>query len=167
MIGAAMLSLPLTFLLLAAPAEAGYGAFDARLPAGTRCLIDLRALHPTQMALGLQEIRMRAVRLLGMKPRKQERYLRGKEIPVVIGPGGVPTIVDHHHLVRLLMDTNLRSQAYAIVRANWSDLPPDAFWKRMGENNWVFLYDEHGQGPLSPAALPKSVADMKDDPTVP
>jgi hypothetical protein len=72
--------------------------------------------------------------------------------------------VDRHHLVRLLLDTNLRAQAYAIVSANWSDLPPEVFWKRMGESHWVYLDDEHGKGPLSPTALPKSVADLKDDP---
>jgi hypothetical protein len=161
-----MLTLALAFSFLAAHGGAGdgYGTFHARLQPGARCLIDVRSLRPTQIAVGLGEIRMRAERVLRMKPQKQERYLRGKEVPVVIGPGGEPFIVDHHHLARLLLDSKLRSQVYAVVRANWSDLPPDEFWKRMRENHWVYLYDEHGQGPLSPSALPKSVTDLKDDP---
>lgn len=160
-----MLILALAFLSLAAHVGAGAGfvAFQAHLPAGARCLIDVPLLHPTQIAVGMGEVRMRGVRLLGMKAKKQDSYLRSKEVPVVIGPGGVPFIVDRHHLVRLLLDTNLRSQAYAIVRANWRDLSPDEFWKRMRENHWVYLYDERGKGPLSPADLPTSVAGLKDD----
>jgi hypothetical protein len=166
MIGAAMLSLTIATLLMTSPTggAANYVAFDARLQAGVHCLVDVRALHPTQLAVGLQEIRMRAARLLAMKAHKQEKYLRSKEVPVVIGPGGVPYIVDRHHLVRLLLDTNLRAQAYAIVSANWSNLPPEIFWKRMSETHWLYLFDEHGKGPLATAALPKSVADLKDDP---
>jgi hypothetical protein len=161
-----MLSLALAFLLLAAHpgAEGGYVAFSPQLPAGTRCLIDVQLLHPTQIAVGLYEIRLRAERVRRMKPNKQERYLRDKEVPVVIGPGGVPFILDHHHLARLLLDTGLRSRAYAVVRANWNALPPDEFWKRMQENHWVYPYDENGKGPLPPTALPKTVGELKDDP---
>jgi hypothetical protein len=161
-----MLILALAFFSLAARsgADAGFVAFQAHLPAGTRCLVDVQSLHPTQIAVGLAEVRMRAARLLGMKAKKQESTLRSKEVPVVIGPGGVPFIVDRHHLVRLLLDTNLRSQAYALVRANWRDLSLDEFWKRMRENHWVYLYDERGQGPRSPADLPENVAGLKDDP---
>jgi hypothetical protein len=160
-----MLTLMFAFLLAGqSGAGAGQGTFHPRLQADARCLVDVRSLHPTQISVGLGEVRLRAARLQAMKPDKQERYLREKEVPVVIGPGGVPFIVDRHHLVRLLLDTNLRSQAYAVVRANWSDLPPEAFWLRMRERHWVYLFDERGQGPLSPNALPKSVADLKDDP---
>lgn len=158
--------LALAFLSLAARsgADAGFVGFQAHLPAGARSLVDVQSLHPTQFAVGMGEVRMRAARLLGMKVKKRESYLRSKEVPVVIGPGGVPFIVDRHHLVRLLLDTKLRSQAYAVVRANWRDLAPDEFWKRLRENHWVYLYDERGQGPLSPSDLPKSVAGLKDDP---
>jgi hypothetical protein len=158
-----MLSLTLAVLLLAGP-NADYVAFDGHLQPSAHCLIDVGSLHPTQIAVGLREISLRAERVRRMRPDKQERYFRGKEVPVVIGPGGVPFIVDHHHLARLLLDTGLRSHVYAVVRANWSTLPGDEFWKRMRENNWVYLYDEHGAGPLSPAALPKSLAELKDDP---
>lgn len=160
-----MLTLALAFVLLAAhPADGGYATFSAQLPAGSRCLIDVHLLHPTQLAVGLHEIRLRAERVRRMKPDKQERYLRSKEVPVVIGPGGVPFILDHHHLARLLLDTGLRAHAYAIVRANWGALPPEEFWKRMGENHWFYPYDENGKGPLPPTALPKTVAELKDDP---
>lgn len=145
-------------------ADGAYGAFSPDLPEGSRCLVAINQLRPTQFAVGMEEVRRRFGHVLHMKAAKQERYLREREVPVVVGPGGEPYIIDHHHLARILWDSGLRSTVYAIVRANWRGLSLPAFWKRMQENGWVYPYDADGKGPRPHADLPRTIGELRDDP---
>ena len=139
-------------------------AFRPELPTGTLCRIEVALLHPTQFAVGAKEAEMRAGRVGTMKPDKLERYLRGKIAPVVVGPGGVPYLLDHHHLALLLTKTGASRTMYANIRENWRELSGPEFWTRMKERNWAWLFDENGRGPLDPAQLPPSMAGLRDDP---
>jgi hypothetical protein len=141
-----------------------YRPFSAGLPERSRCLVELKQLRPTQFAVGMEEVRRRFGHVLRMKPGKQDRYLRERAIPVVVGPGGETYIIDHHHLARLLWDSGLRSTVYANVRANWSDLSLPEFWKRMEEHGWVYPYDADGKGPRPTAELPRTIGELRDDP---
>ena len=50
------------------------------------------------------------------------------------------------------------------MEANWRDLSKEEFWKKMKEHGWVYLYDNHGRGPLDPEKLPRTVTELSDDP---
>ena len=129
--------------------------------AGDRCVVDLKALHPTQLAIGTRAVEPRASDIARKTPDERDWLLRQKRVPVVVAPGGKLYLVDGHHLVRALMLDGI-DRTYASVKANLSS--SDDFWGTMTRNGWVLLCDENGRGPREPSALPESVADLKDDP---
>lgn len=147
-------------LAVAAPAEV-YVPFRADLPAGTAYTIDARALHPTQFALGFREVRHKAAIISRKDAAGLVAYLKRKNVPVVIGPGGVPYLTDGHHTMRALLESTQTD--YGHIIANWSDLPFDAFWARMRATNSTYLNDAEGRGPLDPALLPDSLLAMQSN----
>ena len=142
-----------------------YVEFATNLPAGTKCVVDVRMLRPTQFAVGMKEVHMRVEKLKAKDLKAAlNRYLLKKIMPIVIGPGGIPYVLDHHHLARVLLEAGCRTTLYAEVRENCSQLTESEFWKMLKKKNWVFLYDEVGRGPLDTAQLPKTIGELRDDP---
>jgi len=90
-------------------------------------------------------------------------YQRKHPEPTVKGPGGALFITDHHHLARAMADRGIETTFCQLV-ADYSDLDPGAFWVKMAEQHWVYLYDENGVGPHGPVDLPATVEGLKDDP---
>lgn len=139
--------------------------------AGEIYKLHLNDLSPTQFAVGKAEIQVRARRLrkkFKQNPGKLHDYLRVRPIPVVIKNEKFH-LVDHHHLARGLYDAlhetlGKKICAYVKVLANASTLGDTYFWKNMYQENWVYLFDESGGGPQSPAALPAHIKDLKFDP---
>jgi len=142
---------------------ADYPPYQPALPKDAVCEVKLALLHPTQFCVGEREVRARAGKLLGKKDRKVDQYLDNHIMPIVIGPKGVPYIVDHHHLAKALQESKVRDSMPAQVLANYSALDPDTFWKKMQEQKWVYPY-RRGEGPLSVASLPATLGQMIDDP---
>jgi len=138
--------------------------FDPSLPAGSRCVVDVTLLHPTQCSLGLKEVELRASKLRKLDSDKLAEYLGKRIAPIVIGPGGAVYLLDHHHLARAILLSGVKKTLYAEVKENWSGLPEDQFWAKMQERRWVYLYDEAGKGPLTPSHLPQTIEAMRDDP---
>ena len=68
--------------------------------AGKEILID--DLRPTQLTLGLEDVKKRAKKMSLLEPNELARLIEKKSIPYVIGPQGESYIVDHHHLCRAL-----------------------------------------------------------------
>jgi hypothetical protein len=75
-------------------------------------------------------------------------------------------------VTKALWDAKLSKTVNAKVIENWSDAGPE-FWKRMKEHvdettkepvPLVYLYDENGNPLPGPETLPKTIADLKDDP---
>ena len=137
------------------------GACTCASKVGDQCVVDVKVLHPTQLAVGMLEVERKAKDIREKTKAKREAYLRKKAVPVVIGPAGTLYLVDHHHLVRALMVDGI-DRTYAVVRGNL--VSSADFWGAMKAKGWVFLCDENGRGPRDPSTLPTSVADMKDDP---
>ncbi|CAN5640855.1 ParB-like protein [soil metagenome] len=140
-----------------------YAPYQPTLGKDAICEVKLSALHPTQFCVGEREVRARAEKLLGKKARKLDKYLDEHIMPLVIGPKGVPYIVDHHHLAKALQESKVRDSLPAQVLANYSNLDTEAFWKKMREQKWVYPY-QRGAGPLSVATLPETLTQMTDDP---
>jgi hypothetical protein len=155
----------LIFLCLAGrPAAAEDVTFAPTLPAKTLCEVDLNALHPTQFALGMKEVEIRAGILHHKTPEELAIYLRKHRIPLVIGPEGVPYLIDGQHMARAVLVAGIKSPLPAEVITNLSSLSVTDFWDKMKAEHWTYLFDETGKGPLPAANLPASVAAMHDDP---
>lgn len=143
---------------------ADYAAFSPDLPAGSRYAIDARKLHPTQFSLGLREV----VAKTGVINRKTSdqlaAYLKEKDVPVVVGPGGTPYMTDGHHTIRALLESqHAQKTVYGHILANWAHLPPAEFWAAMQARNFTYLQDRQGRGPLAPETLPASLLEMQSD----
>jgi len=145
--------------------EETYVPFRPDLPAGAAYTIDARALHPTQFALGFREVRHKAKAISQKDAAALIVYLKKKNVPVVIGPDGVPYMTDGHHTMRALIESSQPDKTtYGHIIANWSDLAPAAFWEKMHATNNTYLNDAEGRGPQDPATLPDNLLAMQSNP---
>ncbi len=155
-------------LFQAAPARAAsahYAPFDPAMAAGAAYRIDARRLHPTQFCLGLREVAYKAALMNRMSAAEQVAFLKHKDVPVVIGPGGIPYLSDGHHTIRALLESRWPEKTvYGHILANWSGLDEAAFWDRMRAHHYAYLFDAAGRGPLDPSGLPESLLHMQSDP---
>ena len=126
------------FALFPAPASAG--GQDRVF----KCMI--AELHPTQLAVGMAEVREKEHKLSKMDAIKLEKYKEANPEPTAKGPGGALYIIDHHHLALALFNIGVR-ETYCAQAADYSGLETSAFWGRMEDNKWVYAYDEYGGGP--------------------
>ena len=126
-----------------------------------KCKID--ELHPTQLAVGMEEVKEKEHKFKKMDGNELEKYEQDNPEPTVAGPGGTLYIIDHHHLARALMDIGV-NKTYCTQEADYSRLMPPAFWKKMEEAKWVYTYDEFGNGPRPYSEIPATVGGLKDDP---
>jgi hypothetical protein len=143
---------------------AGDAAFDPNLPAHSMCTVEIAILRPTQSAVGMKEVEIRAKKIGKMTAKELEHYLRKHMAPIAIGPGGVPYLLDHQHLARALLQAHAGKNLYAEVKENWSKLPEPEFWAKMQAHDWVYLHDETGNPLSDPTRLPRTIGNMRDDP---
>jgi 3-phytase len=142
-----------------------YAPFRPDLPAGAAYALDAGELHPTQLCLGWREVVYKRELLEAKTPAELAAYLKEKDVPVVIGPGGVPYLTDGHHTMRALLESDVADKtAYGHILANWSALEPAAFWEQMVANNYSYLKDAKGQGPQPASVLPASLRGLQLDP---
>ena len=95
--------------------------------------------------------------------KKKQADLLGKHmIPVVYGPDARYYVIDHHHLGRALLDEGVKEVLVTVV-GDLRMVEREAFWGVMDNKRWVYPYDAKGER-RSFRDLPKSVADLKDDP---
>lgn len=141
-----------------------YQPFRADLAAGSAYSIDARKLHPTQFSLGLREVAAKTAVIDAKDAAALEAYLKKKDVPVVIGPGGVPYLTDGHHTLRALIESRQADKtAFGHVLANWSELDATTFWARMAERRFVYLKDREGR-PAEAASLPETLLKMQHNP---
>ena len=138
--------------------------FDPAMPPGTSCQVAIEKVHPTQFAVGYWEVKQRAANIARHGPGRLEIYEEEHLALLVVGPGGVPYLVDGHHLCLAMLKAGRGTTVEARVVANWRDLPVAEFWSKMRETNYVYPYDNHGRGPLEVEKLPKKVTELTDDP---
>ena len=112
-------------------------------------ILDLR---PTQMTVGMHEVKAKRKRWRAAGSKKAEKFLGRHMIPVIHGPKDRYYITDHLHLVR----------AAITVIANLSKLDIDTFWYVMDHHDWTHPFVEDRRRPYSD--LPKSVDKLIDDP---
>ena len=122
----------------------------------------LRQLLPTQLTVGMIEVREKAKHLAALKPKDQQAFLADHAMPVVSGPGGRHYITDHHHLARAALDAGIDS-GFLSLQADLSSCRVDEFWREMDRNLWVHPLDENGvrhHYSLIPTELKKLIDDV-------
>lgn len=122
---------------------------------------DVCKLHPTQITVGLLEVKDRRRQLESLKKHEQRDFLAAHPIPAVLGLEGKLFITDHHHLARAARDLEIE-QAFFLTEADLSSHDPDDFWQAMASESWVHPYDEHGV--LRPYhEIPRHLEGLRDD----
>jgi hypothetical protein len=121
-------------------------------------ILDLR---PTQMTVGLREVKAKRQHWREEATKKGEEFLGKHMIPVILGPKGRHYVIDHHHLARALHDEGVKNVAVTVI-ANLSKLDHDSFWFVMDNHDWTHPFVDGRRRPFDD--LPKSVDKLIDDP---
>jgi len=125
--------------------------------------VPILSLRPTQMTVGMREVKEKRQRWREHKSKKKQAELLGKHmIPVVHGPDEHYYVVDHHHLARALHEEGIKDILVSLI-GDLTMVGRDAFWGVMDNKRWVYPYDAKGERRHF-KDLPKSIADLKDDP---
>jgi hypothetical protein len=125
--------------------------------------IPVLSLRPTQMTVGMREVKEKRKRWREHKSKKKQAELLGKHmIPVVLGPDQHYYVVDHHHLALSLHDEGVKDILVTVI-GDLTMVERDAFWGVMDNKRWVYPYDAKGERRHF-SELPKSVTELKDDP---
>ena len=120
------------------------------------------SLHPTQITVGMREVKEKRKRWREHNRKKQSELLGKHMIPVVLGPNDRHYVIDHHHLARALHDEGVKDVLVNVI-ADLSMVDRDAFWGVLDNKRWVYPYDAKGERRHF-SEVPKTVADLKDDP---
>jgi hypothetical protein len=125
--------------------------------------IPILSLRPTQMTVGMREVKEKRQRWRAHKSTKKQAKLLGKHmIPVVLGPDQRHYVVDHHHLARALHDEGVTDILVTVI-ADLRMVDRDAFWGVLDNRRWVYPYNAKGER-CHFRDIPKSITDLKDDP---
>ena len=125
--------------------------------------VPILELRPTQMTVGMREVKEKRQRWREHKSKKKQEELLGKHmIPVVVGPDKRFYVVDHHHLARALHDEGVADILVTVI-GDLTMVERDAFWGVMDNKRWVYPYDAKGERRHF-KDLPKTITELKDDP---
>src|ERR1700759_3651416 len=125
--------------------------------------VPILSLRPTQMTVGMREVKEKRKRWREHKSEKKKAELLGRHmIPVVHGPDERYYVVDHHHLARALHEEGVKDVLVTLI-GDLTMVERDAFWGVMDNKRWVYPYDVKGERRHF-IELQKSIKDLKDDP---
>ena len=98
-------------------------------------------LHPTQLAVGFQQVNLKARKMEKKTNNELKEYVQTHEVPVIVGPHNKYYIIDHHHLCCAAYKI-LLNEVYIKIVENWSE--DTDFWNKMHEKKYIWLYDSNG-----------------------
>jgi len=124
--------------------------------------VEIVTLRPTQITVGMREVNEKRKRWRKNPDNKKSELLGRHMIPVIFGPKDRYYVIDHHHLARALHDEGEKLVLVTVVKYLRS-LDIDAFWTVLDHHSWAHPYDAEGLR-RNYKAIPKTVADLKDDP---
>ncbi|MFM7267800.1 MAG: ParB-like protein [Cyanobium sp.] len=135
-------------------------------PAAASDLLEVAVadLHPTQLCVGLAEVRSRQVDFSQETSAQRRRYLGGKPVPLVRNPEGRLWMMDRHHRLRALVEIDPQAIAFGYVVLESSGTDRLAVLAELQERGWLYLYDGRGQGPQPAQAMAERLQDLQDDP---
>lgn len=121
-------------------------------------------LHPTQITVGLEEVKRKRESWKGKSVKKIAKDL-GKDshmIPTVLGPDGVHYVTDHHHLARALYDAEI-TKVLCTVEHDFSMLDLETFWFNLDNRHLMHPFDENGRR-RGYKDIPDKISQLVDDP---
>lgn len=124
--------------------------------------VEIGALRPTQMTIGLREVDRKRTEWRKRADRDGPDFLGRHMIPAVIGPKRLYYLIDHHHLVRALHDEGVSHVLVSVV-ADLGHLKKGAFWTFMDNKNWLHPFDADGRR-RPHGRIPRKIAALDDDP---
>ena len=124
--------------------------------------VDIADLRPTQITVGMREVRAKQKGWREKKGKKGGEFLGKHMIPVILGPGDRHYVIDHHHLARALHEEGVKNVLVTVV-ANLSMVDRDTFWTFLDNRSWMHPFDDKGRR-RHYKDIPKSVRDLVDDP---
>src|SRR6202171_918902 len=78
--------------------------------------IPILSLRPTQMTVGMREVKEKRKRWREHKSKKKQAELLGKHmIPVVLGPDKRHYVIDHHHLALSLHEEGVEDILVTVI----------------------------------------------------
>ena len=124
--------------------------------------VPIAELRPTQVTVGLREVREKRREWRAREGEDGAEFLGRHMIPVLKGPKGRLHVIDHHHLVRALLEAGVEHVLTDVV-ADLSALGKHEFWVFCDNRGWCHPYDADGER-VGFGHIPHAVADMPDDP---
>jgi len=119
-------------------------------------------LRPTQITVGMREVKAKRKRWREMKAKKDAKFLGTHMIPVILGPKDDHYVIDHHHLARALQEEGVKEVMVTVV-SNLSMLERDTFWVVLDNRNWMHPFNDEGRR-CNYKDIPKSLNELIDDP---
>ncbi|KUM27641.1 chromosome partitioning protein ParB [Mesorhizobium loti] len=124
--------------------------------------VAVKELRPTQITVGMREVELKRQMIRARSDKETGTFLGRHMVPVVLGPKKRNYVVDHHHMARALLEEGVKD-VLVTVTSDLSKLDKDAFLTVLDNRGWMHPFDEHGRR-RDYDALPKSMADLVDDP---
>lgn len=120
-------------------------------------------LHPTQLTLGMAEVKQRGKAMADLSKSELKALLKEKAVPHVVGPKKRLYLVDHHHLCRALLRIDHDWIFLGPAKADWSGLDLATFWHRMETEGFCWPIDVDGN--RRPCVkIPGHIGDLTDNP---
>jgi hypothetical protein len=123
--------------------------------------VAIKDVHPTQFTHGLREIRRKTLSFQSLSGHDLAIAIAEKPIPLVLGPGGSPFAIDHHHVAAALRRTGIKTMP-AVLVADFSSLSHQEFWLSMEDHRWTYPYNAKGER-KSFGDMPDHVWETEDD----
>jgi hypothetical protein len=124
--------------------------------------VEIVDLRPTQISLGMREVQQRREQWRERSGKDLEAFLSKHVVPTVMGPKKRHYLLDHHHLIRAMIDEEVKTVMVSVT-ADLSELTNYSFWVVLDNRSLCHPYDGEGRR-RDFDAIPKSIAKMEDDP---
>ena len=124
--------------------------------------VNINDLHPTQITVGMREVKAKRQRWLEKDDKKGAEFLGKHMIPVVLGPDKIHYVIDHHHLARALHDEGVEHVLCTVVQ-NFSKLDIKTFWFNLDNRGLMHPFDDEGRR-RTYKDVPEKVSQLVDDP---
>jgi hypothetical protein len=106
--------------------------------------VKITDLRPTQITVGIREVRAKQKEWREKKVRKGREFLGRHMIPVIQGPNGRYYVIDHHHLARALHEEGVKDVLVTVI-ADLGTVDRDAFWINLDNRGWMHPFDDKGR----------------------
>ena len=88
---------------------------DKSVKAGKLCSLAAADVRPTQLVLGMQEVRMKTAKFSAMSSSDLGDYLAQNPVPCVMGPEETFHATDHHHLLASLLASDHKDKDLSLI----------------------------------------------------